>query len=197
MDFSSQEEFNVLHGLRVRGITQPAGVADVVGLDATSVERILDHAVSREFAKKRTQGRLPGYMLTPAGRGHHEKLRDEFFTEPLHALERAYEAFLQLNQDFKEMTMKWQTEADGDPSVILAVLDALNEELQQVLLEASKSVRRFRLYEARFDWALLAFKDGESDALAKPMSGSYHDIWMELHEDLLLVLGRERTAADG
>jgi len=29
------------------------------------------------------------------------------------------------------------------------------------------------------------------------MSGSYHDLWMELHQDLMCTLGRERTAADG
>ena len=40
------------------------------------------------------------------------------------------------------------------------------------------------------------FRDGDDDALAKPLSGSYHDVWMELHEDLLATLGRERTDAD-
>jgi hypothetical protein len=29
------------------------------------------------------------------------------------------------------------------------------------------------------------------------MSASYHDVWMELHEDFLLTLGRDREAADG
>lgn len=28
------------------------------------------------------------------------------------------------------------------------------------------------------------------------MYDSYHDIWMELHQDLLLTTGREREAAD-
>ncbi len=44
--------------------------------------------------------------------------------------------------------------------------------------------------------ALDAFRGGDDDALAKPLSGSYHDVWMELHEDLLATLGRERTDAD-
>jgi hypothetical protein len=39
--------------------------------------------------------------------------------------------------------------------------------------------------------------DGDTAAFARPMSHSYHDVWMELHEDLLLTLGRERDAADG
>ena len=30
-----------------------------------------------------------------------------------------------------------------------------------------------------------------------PLSDSYHDVWMQLHEDLLLTLGRDRSTADG
>ena len=31
------------------------------------------------------------------------------------------------------------------------------------------------------------------DAVAKPLSGSYHDVWMELHEDLILTQGIDRA----
>ena len=32
-------------------------------------------------------------------------------------------------------------------------------------------------------------------SLTKPLTGSYHDVWMELHEDLLLTLGLAREDA--
>jgi hypothetical protein len=56
---------------------------------------------------------------------------------------------------------------------------------------------RFGCYQARLAAALAAFGGGDNDALARPMTGSYHDVWMELHEDLLATLGRERTSDDG
>jgi hypothetical protein len=44
--------------------------------------------------------------------------------------------------------------------------------------------------------ALDRVRGGEVAAFARPMADSYHDIWMELHQDLLLSAGRERGAAD-
>jgi hypothetical protein len=29
------------------------------------------------------------------------------------------------------------------------------------------------------------------------LTRSYHDVWMELHEDFLVTLARDRSAADG
>jgi hypothetical protein len=51
-------------------------------------------------------------------------------------------------------------------------------------------------YQPRLNSALTAFSDGNTEALARPMTGSYHDVWMELHEDLLLALARQRTDED-
>jgi hypothetical protein len=34
--------------------------------------------------------------------------------------------------------------------------------------------------------------DGEREWLASPTIDSYHTVWMQLHEDLLLALGLER-----
>jgi hypothetical protein len=55
----------------------------------------------------------------------------------------------------------------------------------------------FNRYVSRLRAALDRLRAGALDALTKPLSGSYHDVWMELHQDLLLALGRTRSAADG
>jgi hypothetical protein len=34
---------------------------------------------------------------------------------------------------------------------------------------------------------------GDHDWFTKPMHPSYHSSWFELHEDLLVTLGRERN----
>jgi predicted transcriptional regulator len=196
MSFSPAEEFDVLHGVRIKGIAQPKEIAAAVGLDQALVERVLDDAVDKEHARERSGGRVQGYMLTVKGRERHEKLRTDNVPDRNDDLVDAYDEFLAPNRDFKAVTTKWQTEANGDPSVVLPELIAIDESVGKVLTLASGSVPRMQSYIPRFKIALNAFKDGETSALARPMSGSYHDVWMELHEDLLLILGRERTDAD-
>ncbi|MBC2637607.1 MULTISPECIES: MarR family transcriptional regulator [unclassified Rhodococcus (in: high G+C Gram-positive bacteria)] len=196
MSFSHKEEFDVLHGVRIKGMAQPEEIATAVGLDPSLVERVLDDAVEKEHVRKRSGGRVQGYMLTAKGRERHEELRADNVPAQLDDLAAAYGEFLAPNRDFKAVTTKWQTEANGDPSVVLPELVAIDECVGKVLSLASNSVPRMQSYVPRFRAALDAFQRGETSALARPMSGSYHDVWMELHEDLLLVLGRERTHAD-
>jgi len=61
----------------------------------------------------------------------------------------------------------------------------------------SAGLSRFRDYQDRLDAALDRLAAGDAAAFATPMSASYHCVWMELHQDLLLTLGRERDDADG
>lgn len=197
MTYSETDEFEVLHGLRIKGMTQPAEIAISTGFDAALVEAVLDAAVEQERARKRSGGRVQGYMLTAAGRERHAQLRAEHVPPQPEQLIAAYDAFLAPNQEFKTLTTKWQTEADGDPAAVLPELVAIDSTVGRIVADASNAVPRMKFYGPRFAAALEAFQNGDSSALAKPMSGSYHDIWMELHEDLLQLLGRERTDADG
>lgn len=197
MRFSATEEFEILHGLRIKGMTQPEEIVESTGLDLALVGEVLQDAVERERARHRTGGRVQGYMLTGTGRERHTELRASQLPSEQEEMVAAYEAFLGPNQDFKTLTTRWQTEAGGDPTVVLTDLVALDAALDRVLDQAATAVPRMSLYRPRFTRALEAFRSGDASALAQPMSGSYHDIWMELHEDLLQVLGRERTDADG
>ena len=63
--------------------------------------------------------------------------------------------------------------------------------------DLSAGLSRFRDYQERLDAALDRLAAGDAAAFATPMSASYHCVWMELHQDLLLTLGRERDDADG
>lgn len=70
-----------------------------------------------------------------------------------------------------------------------------------MLLPAGDAGREELIAEAReaqpLGQAVERLRQGDPDALAKPLSHSYHDVWMELHEDLLNSLGRETSEADG
>ncbi|MFI7167162.1 MarR family transcriptional regulator [Rhodococcus erythropolis] len=196
MTFTPTQEFDVLHGLRIKGMTKAEELATSTDIDIATIQVVLDAAIEQELARSRKGGRVEGYMLTAAGRERHATLRADNVPARFDELTAAYDAFLAPNRAFKTLTTKWQTEANGDSSVVQADLDALHHSVHIVLTRAASAVPRMKTYEPRFTAALNQFRSGETSALARPMSGSYHDVWMELHEDLLLMLGRERTDAD-
>jgi hypothetical protein len=51
-------------------------------------------------------------------------------------------------------------------------------------------------YGRRLSRALARVQAGDGDGFTRPLTNSYHDVWMELHEDLVATLGLVRTAAD-
>jgi hypothetical protein len=197
MTYTTTEEFDVLHALRVRGLCAAEPLAESAGLSEDAVRAVLDAAVAGGLANQRS-GRVEGYLLTGAGRERHAELHaHEVSAAQREALAPAYAAFLEPNRRFKTLTTTWQTEGGGEPAALLDDLRAVHGELAEVLASAAGAVPRMRSYRPRFDAALERFAAGDADALVKPMSGSYHDVWMELHEDLLVTLGRERDEADG
>jgi hypothetical protein len=55
-------------------------------------------------------------------------------------------------------------------------------------------VPRFGDYRSRLRAARTRVEDGDAAWLTSPRIDSYHTVWMQLHEDLLLALGRDRAA---
>src|SRR5881392_3941382 len=104
MGQASETQLLTLHGLRLRGFSEPDGVAEIVGLDPEVVRPILEQFVHDELAIYR-EGRMSGYTLTAAGRAHHEHL----LAEELDAagcrdqIQDAYTRFLALNRDLLEI----------------------------------------------------------------------------------------------
>jgi hypothetical protein len=60
----------------------------------------------------------------------------------------------------------------------------------------TRAVVRFADYRARLRAARRRVDDGESEWLTSPRIDSYHTVWMQLHEDLLLALGRDRETEE-
>ena len=55
-------------------------------------------------------------------------------------------------------------------------------------------VPRFAAYRHRLTGAAARAANGETKMFTGVMCGSFHDIWMELHEDLIQLLGVDRHA---
>ena len=61
-------------------------------------------------------------------------------------------------------------------------------------LERVRAVEpRLAVYRPRLQEALDKFDDGESAWLASPLMDSYHTVWTQLHQQLILMLGLTRA----
>lgn len=202
MTTTAQESFSILHSIRIKGLATDPVLAAMVGLTPEELRSQLEPLVADHLVVRK-EGRLSGTMLTPVGKEKHAELLASAAPGP--AVGEFYEAFLPLNGSFKRVCNAWQmrdettpndhADADYDSGVIddLAVV---HEEIAEALKPVGAEDSRMALYEPRLTAALERIRGGDRGAFARPMNDSYHDIWMELHQDLLMVLGRERGEGD-
>jgi hypothetical protein len=200
-------DFLVLHTLRVKGLAPLATVRAQTGLSADQVDEVLRRLAAQGLVTMR-EGRMAGALLTPAGRqAQAEQLaQDQDTRDAAAALGAAHEEFLPVNGEFKRVCHGWQVRPDGQPNdhgdagydaeVISQLADVHARLLSRVLEPLERALVRFAAYPVRLTAALDRVRGGDTAAFARPMADSYHDIWMELHQDLLLSAGRERGAAD-
>lgn len=187
-------EAEVLHAIRVRGFASVDQIQTSTGLPAALIQEVLASAEDAGHLKQRT-GRITGARLTPVGKARLLLISGVALTDGQQdAISSVYKDFLAPNRDFKALTSRWQTEHDLASTT--TALDQIHQTVVAQLQRAASAVSRFDLYVSRLEEAKRRFDSGEEDALAKPLSESYHDIWMELHEDLLATLGRERNGDD-
>ncbi len=210
MAYQSEPELLVLHSLRLKGFAEPPDVSDATTLPEDTVTELLVGFRDRDMVGRR-DGRISGFMLTPAGKEHHATLLEKERAEAgcLPSVEWTYDAFLAHNETFKQLCSDWQLRTiDGKQvpndhtdsaydAAIAGRLTALQAHVAGVLDEVSGILTRFSPYGDRLESAVGRFVGGEPGALSRPLNRSYHDVWMELHEDLLLTLGRDRGEADG
>lgn len=145
-----------------------------------------------------------GVRITPEGRVVHERwARLAPGSEAEGAVAHAYERFLPLNAEFLRICHDWQLRPGGvindhaDPRYDWAVIDrlrALDERAAPVVRRAARHAARFEPYGRRLRAALARVEDGAHEWFASARVDSYHTVWMQLHEDLLVALGRSRDA---
>jgi pyruvate,orthophosphate dikinase len=122
-----------------------------------------------------------------------------------HRSDAVLDSFLDLDRRMKEVVTAWQMrEVDGSQAIndhgdhvydglVLARLGALHADAVAWLSPIVASVARYALYLARLDRAARLAADGDSRYVASPRVDSYHSVWFELHEDLILLSGRTRA----
>ncbi len=117
----------------------------------------------------------------------------------------ALDAFLALDGRMKSTVTAWQMrEVDGTQALndhtdpvydagVLAQLEAVHGDALGWLGSIDVPVPRFTTYRARLDRAARLAAGGDGRYVASPRVDSYHGIWFELHEDLILLAGRTRA----
>jgi len=195
-------ELRLLQAIRLKGRLSKDVAATIIGSGSND---LLERLVAADMITVASFGA----KLTPAGRGRlNELLELERRTVDQESLSRLYEEFGAPNQALKEIVTAWQVRADGSPNdhsdpdydadVIARLLQA-GSDAAPLVERIAEVVPRLDTYPTRLREALQRVGAGEHKWFANPMIDSYHQVWFELHEELIGVLGlvREDEAKSG
>lgn len=203
MAHDSHAPFRVLHALRIKGFAKVDMLVDLSGVELDTTVSHLTDLQSREFAMFREARGL--WQLTAPGKDHHAaELEAERAAAGDHlvALKDPYHRFLELNESFKALCGEWQLR-DGQPNdhtdaaydkAVIEKLSDLDADARPIVAQFGASLTRYALYVPRLEAQAAAVRGGAQSQFTGVMCGSYHDVWMELHEDLILTQGIDRAA---
>ncbi|HEY3140890.1 MAG TPA: helix-turn-helix domain-containing protein [Acidimicrobiales bacterium] len=207
MPHRSDSRLLVLHGLRLKGVASAAAVAAAVGLPPATVAEELGSLVELGWVVQR-DGLLSGFTLTDAGRtGHERALADELVTVGARStVETGYDRFRRLNPGVLDACSRWQVRQirgqlvrndHGDArhdARVLADLDAALTGVRPVGERLAAALDRFSPYAPQLEDALDRVRSGDPEYVTRPIIPSFHTVWFELHEDLLVTLGLDRVS---
>ncbi len=162
-----------------------------------------DAVVERLVAIGYVQRNTRGVRLTTAGRDAHAAwARLEPGSDDESAAQRAYERFLPLNRELIRICNDWQVRPGNvvndhrDLRYDWSVIDrlrSLDERAAPVITRVARACVRFAGYRPRLRAALARVDEGAHEWVTSPRHESYHTVWMQLHEDLLLAIGGDRA----
>ena len=193
-------EFLVMHALRIKGYAPVEVIAEISGVELTTVENMLTGMMETGWCRHVAARNL--WQLSPLGRDRHGEKLQEVSGFSVDGLRKPYPRFLDLNVGFKDLCNRWQIR-DGDPNdhsnpdydtARIAELRALNDQAVAPIAGFAEAIPRFASYDRRLTTSLVRLEGGEHRMFTGVMCGSYHDVWMELHEDLVQLLGVDRHA---
>ncbi len=206
MAHQSDPHLLVSHALYVKGFGTIEDLARITGLSEPKVESQLIPMLEQGLAQfKEARG-----LWMPTSEGKQvaadlvaRELKDAGVEE---GMREAYPAFLALNEHFKALCGDWQLfPGDGDnrapndhsdaayDAAVVARLVELDRNAQGVCVAFADQLTRYEPYAPRLTTAIEKVKAGDQKQFTGVMCGSYHDVWMELHQDLLLTLGIDRA----
>jgi pyruvate,orthophosphate dikinase len=192
------DESLVLHTLRVRGWVTPAGFVNTLGSYPVDLLAALVDAGTVRHLEARDM-----YGLLPPGKELHAACLDRLASADVRAgLSACYGRFLELNDVFKQLCTDWQmrngepndhTDLDHDRRCTERLIELMLAS-DRVIADLGAILPRMYRYSTRLHEAAGCVGRGESNRFTGVMCESFHDIWMELHEDLIVMLRIDRVA---
>jgi pyruvate,orthophosphate dikinase len=193
---------DVLRVLVVKGYATPEGIATALLCTADEASALLDRLVADGLAEVAAGS----FRLTADGKavGRERIAADSERWGAANAV-AALDAFLVLDHRMKETVTAWQMrEVDGTQAFndhadaaydagVLAAFAALHVDASAWLQPLADGLPRLAAYLARLVRANTAAQGGDHRYVASPRVDSYHSAWFELHEDLILLAGRNRA----
>jgi pyruvate, orthophosphate dikinase len=182
--------------LKGRATHETLGVA--VDADTTAAIAELEAAGLVESTKL-------GYRVTDLGRSRADELYAYEREQAGPVIDDVYESFVPINDDVKQIVTDWQMrQVGGELTVndhsdsrhddrVLARLRRTDAKVSTALAPLSLALNRFNVYPRRLRRALTLIGEGDHSMLAAPLKDSYHTVWFELHEELIILSGRSRA----
>jgi DNA-binding MarR family transcriptional regulator len=194
----AMSELTVLQAVRLKGRVSPTDLAATLGKDladvATTIERLTRSGLLAE-------GTI--LKISPSGRARlGELLAAERDRADSAALAAVHGDFREVNTELKALVTDWQVkngqpndheDADYDAAV-LARLDRVHRRVVPIIAAAAVHLPRLSRYSAKLQTALANINAGDTSWLSRPIIDSYHTVWFELHEELILAAGLTREA---
>lgn len=193
---------DIAMALRLKGIASNEHIAEVTGQEQEIVDQALNSMIADSYAQETPRG----LRLLPEGKSWIDGLLEEERANiNQQEMEVIYNDFCSHNDAFKQLVTDWQVkEVDGeqqlndheDESYDVAIISRLTEldaVVKSVFASAAQLAPRLNRYIERFAYALNQLQAGDHSFLAAPLKDSYHTVWFEMHEELILLCGRNRA----
>ncbi len=185
--------------LLIKGYCQPSGLATAIGCPPDEATTLVEGLV----ASGQAEAGAGSFRLTADGKTAAATLiAADAAAWRAETATAALDAFIALDHRMKEIVTAWQMKdpdtlndhADADyDAAVLARLGELHVDVEAWLAPLVAGLPRLGRYGERLSAAAAAAAAGDGKFIASPRVDSYHGVWFELHEDLILLAGRTRA----
>jgi hypothetical protein len=181
----------------LKGRVTPADLAATLNDDPNNVQAAIADLVESGLLG---QGKM--LRITPEGRDHLDRLlAEERAGVDKLAVAASYRGFRTVNAEFKVVVADWQLKgglpnAHDDSaydSAVLARLHDVHERVVQIMTAVAQQLPRLARYTDKLAAALAKVDDGDTTWFTRPIVDSYHTVWFELHEELIVASGLSRA----
>ena len=193
---------DVIRALAIKGYATPESLGAAVLRAPDEAAAVLDRLVADGLVEIGSGQ----FRLTADGKAvGREKLAADSQRWGASNAQAALDAFVALDRRMKETVTAWQmrevngTQAFNDhadaayDAGVLAGLGTLHVDVAAWLTPHVARLPRLGCYLERLSRAAAAAAGGDGRYVASPRVDSYHGAWFELHEDLIVLAGRNRA----